>query len=992
MSNSTCSLPYKRVIVTRCDDTFIYGQYADDSKQCVRISLKNNNADRDIDFTYLKELLKKGSQVNIIEPAIAGDIVFPLYIVLSPDYLIDISAIASCFEDYGQSHLIYLANKLKQRISNSSIILGNFASQFLDEELSITADENTYEKSVEKFFHNNIINLLTTALTPDFHKQARRQKENIKYLLTVELPRMVPDFVKENVVVEPSFFSEMLGLQGRMDFLQLDFAILIEQKSGKAQLLKHKVQMLLYMFLLKYSHNNFTENDAPKTRSFLLYSYYREGLQQQSFDEELLQKALKIRNEIVAMEYSLAEGDTRQLLQLTADDLNTSNTNSYLWRNYQRKELETLLSAIGNASVLERKYYSRFIQFIAREHQLSKIGGQIATKGGFADKWNVSLRQKIADGCICNNLKIIAAERNSQKVIDCVTLQSNDSEHIDLSDFRRGDIVVLYAYKEGNTPDLRNQIVYRTTIEQIRNNRITLSLRSPLSDSRQIMLPNQYNWAIEHDMFETLTTTLYRGLHSFLSAPKERRDLLLLQRNPKQSKDKKLNGNYGEFNDLMLKVKQADDFFLIIGPPGTGKTSFGMLYTLKEELTADNSRVLVMAYTNRAVDEICSKLSDENIDFIRLGSKASCDEMYEKHLLSARTENCKTIDEARKMVESARIIVGTTASLSASALLQRMTFSLAIIDEASQIIEPNIIGILSATTDNQPSVKRFVMIGDHKQLPAVVVQSRNDSHVADEMLHEIALYDCRNSLFERLLNRYQNDDSIVGMLTKQGRMHREIAEFPSRMFYNGKLSVANRDTQCCQLTANKLSGATLYDRILSKRMAFIDCNASTISSLFEDDEALELCDTTQNIGKKVNFAEAKIAAKAAYNIYVNNKSTFDAATTIGIIVPYRNQIAAIRQCLNKYDAEGLEDITIDTVERFQGSQRDFIIFSTTISDDNGLTFLTDNQFTDNGSLIDRKLNVVLTRARKHFIIVGNSYILKHDRLYEQLIAHINKSQ
>ena len=112
---------------------------------------------------------------------------------------------------------------------------------------------------------------------------------------------------------------------------------------------------------------------------------------------------------------------------------------------------------------------------------------------------------------------------------------------------------------------------------------------------------------------------------------------------------------------------------------------------------------------------------------------------------------------------------------------------------------------------------------------------------------------------------------------------------------------------------------------------------------------------------------------------------FDDSATVGVIVPYRNQIATVRNAIDRYGIPALHSITIDTVERFQGSQRDYIIYGLTVQQRCQLNFLTDNVFEEGGTLIDRKLNVAMTRARKHLTIVGNPDILSGSAVYRRLM-------
>ena len=115
---------------------------------------------------------------------------------------------------------------------------------------------------------------------------------------------------------------------------------------------------------------------------------------------------------------------------------------------------------------------------------------------------------------------------------------------------------------------------------------------------------------------------------------------------------------------------------------------------------------------------------------------------------------------------------------------------------------------------------------------------------------------------------------------------------------------------------------------------------------------------------------------------------FNPRKSVGIIVPYRNQIAAIRHELEQYDVPEYARISIDTVERYQGSQRDVIIYSFTVSRKSQLNFLTANTFVENGRVIDRKLNVAITRARKQFIALGDKDLLCQNDLFAKLIDFI----
>jgi superfamily I DNA and/or RNA helicase len=136
---------------------------------------------------------------------------------------------------------------------------------------------------------------------------------------------------------------------------------------------------------------------------------------------------------------------------------------------------------------------------------------------------------------------------------------------------------------------------------------------------------------------------------------------------------------------------------------------------------------------------------------------------------------------------------------------------------------------------------------------------------------------------------------------------------------------------------------------------------------------------------KVNPVEASLVADLLRRIYRQYGERFDATKTVGVIVPYRNQIAMIRREIAQLGIPQLLDISIDTVERYQGSQRDVIIYSFTIRHPYQLDFLCANCFDEDGKTIDRKLNVAMTRARKQLLMTGCTSVLNQNPIFAQLI-------
>lgn len=972
-----------RAVVTTWDDVRFRCRidgYNDDEEVTVCYNERAERQDDNLpDWSYLGRMLYEGAQVNIVRPRLVGDELHAELFIFEPDYLVDISAVARCFTHYAESPYVNLVNTLKPNVPNEFNLLGNFASQLLDEELHQLPADHSYVQSATDFFRHNALQLLVAQLPNDFHDNARRQASNIHRAVSEGLATHVSSFNRRECIVEPSFFCEMLGLQGRMDMLQLDFRVLLEQKSGKGaypqgdfSVPRHKedhyVQLLLYLAVLRYGFRDIYERNNHEIHAFLLYSKYTDSLLGLGFAPQLFHRALRVRNALAWSELQFAEHDGLRILErLTPEMLNQKKSKGTLWEIYTRRELTELLAPIHSASDVEREYYFRFLTFVAREHLLAKFGNKTKENSGFASHWHSSYVEKQQTGDIYAELRVVHPETNDdavQTTVESVDFElTANAETGGSSNFRVGDIVAFYPYPKDGEPDIRHSIVFRGSLSAITEERITVQLRAPQIDFGVFDHFGDSLWAVEHDFMESSYSTMYRNLHAFLSAPQERRNLLMMQRPPHVTEGRQLRGDYGAFNTLSQRVKEADELFLIIGPPGTGKTSFGMLNTLVEALAEPGANVLLLSFTNRAVDEICSKLVEENIDFLRIGRTYNTPEVYQPYLLEQRLEKCGNVADVKAVIDGQRVFVSTTSTLSANLHLLRLKdFALAIIDEASQILEPDLIGILSATSDSLTgsgqgqcsAIRKFVFIGDHKQLPAVVQQSGEESRVDHPALREIGLRDCRSSLFERLLSRYGQDPRVTYMLTRQGRMHPAIAEFVNGAFYGGRLDIV-------PLPHQLEKG--------DQRLTFIDVPRPHDSP-----------------SDKVNLDEAKVIAGIVKDIYEQDPTEFDPLQTVGVIVPYRNQITAVRNALAATGLESVTDITIDTVERFQGSQRDNIIYGFTVQRHYQLNFLTDNIFEDtDGTIIDRKLNVALTRAQRHMYLVGNRRLLSDNSLFCSLI-------
>ena len=981
-----------RVVINSWDDAYINATDSATGDACRIYYRKEDNPYALSDRSYLSDILLKGEQLNLILPRIEDGIIYPAIIIFNPDFLIDVTSLAGCFsEQETATPYACMLKKLAPAVSGEAIMLGNFAGQLLDEEVHHI--HRTYEQSLAEFCARNAINLAVTPLSPHFRTKAELQRQHIRQALSEALTEAsAVSFQRDgsHTILEPSFFCETLGLQARMDFIQKDMTLMVEQKSGQASSKSslesprvrpdHYVQALLYRAIFRYNYGV----PYKDFHSYMLYSRYPNSLLDIASAPELLFKALRLRNQVAWLELLLTRGGFRILDSLTPEHIYPGESGS-IWERYTRPRLQQILDQIHHATSLEKDYYYRFLTFLENEQMLSKVGNRTKEESGFASVWNSTLDERLSAGNIYCDLSLRPISQTEGRVIETVSFGFSQEQTKDMSNFRKGDIVFFYAYDpaiEGE-PNATRHYVFRGSIIDIREDGVEVSLRN--SQTRAEVFEGKV-WAMEHDLMESSYRAPYQGLQLFLSARKERKDLLLLQRQPAVDTTLQLKGDYAtetgnEFNELVLRVKQACDLFLIIGPPGTGKTSFGMVNVLKEQLLEEGTSVLLSSFTNRAVDEMCSKLVAEGIDFMRIGSELGCHESCRSHLLSQRSVACRNGEEIRQLIAQCRVFCGTTTALNSQAgLLTIKAFDLAIIDEASQILEPQIIGLLSQklARTGEHSIRKFVLIGDEKQLPAVVQQQPAESLVQEPDLQSIHLTDCRLSLFERLIRAYRQEgvnNAYSYMLTRQGRMHRDIAIFPNQAFYEGKLVPVPLPYQEEFTPSTSQSSHGINALLTTRRVAFITYPKTRKGEWQYGDS------------DKVNLAEAKMIAATVYRIYLSHQGHFDKDRTVGVIVPYRNQISTIRNEIDSYHIAELHDIMIDTVERYQGSQCENIIYGFTIQKYYQMGFLASNQYVDHvsGQIIDRKLNVAMTRAMKHLVMIGQAALLSENAVFSHLI-------
>uniref|UniRef100_A0A8C9ZJM4 DNA replication ATP-dependent helicase/nuclease n=1 Tax=Sander lucioperca TaxID=283035 RepID=A0A8C9ZJM4_SANLU len=398
---------------------------------------------------------------------------------------------------------------------------------------------------------------------------------------------------------------------------------------------------------------------------------------------------------------------------------------------------------------------------------------------------------------------------------------------------------------------------------------------------------------------------------------------------PREAKDTVANilkGLNKPQKQAMKKVLLSKDYTLIVGMPGTGKTT--TICTLVRILHACGFSVLLTSYTHSAVDNILLKLKRFRVGFLRLGQgqKVHPDILpYTEE--SARKKGVHSLSELEQLYNK-ELVVATTCMGIKHPIFTRRRFDFCIVDEASQISQPICLGPLFYA-------KRFVLVGDHQQLPPIVQNQEARSLGMDE------------SLFKRL----ELHSGAVVQLNVQYRMNRQIMSLSNSLMYEGRLECGSERTATALLT-----------------LPFVLSVQSELSSYSKTHPQHDLAwiQPTLLPSNPVCFLDCSTAGCKP--------------SDIGVIAPYRQQLKSISALLQSSAFTGVE---VNTVDRYQGRDKSLIIFSFVRST------------TDEGNLGEllkdwRRLNVAITRAKHKLLMVGSTKTLRRYAPVEKLLNHLQE--
>ncbi len=802
------------------------------------------------------------------------------YVVVEPSFLVNVTAIRNWVE----CPRLYYLNKLSGVPLNYPVVKGTIVHEVFGDLLRGRALDESIDARVEE--HGLELGLLGEP--PEaVAEEVRENAGAIEGWLEQGRLTEADTWRSEQLLI-----SETFGIRGRADAVRRGAPV--ELKTGKnlkkEPRFKDKVQAACYALLLEEHGGDIDTGTLLYTKNSVLDRNEETGdltpAKEFSMGKGLLKFVVRLRNEIAAMEI---KGDVPTGYEADAKCEYCFEQDTCMVVS-GRLDQESKAGQIGRPLPKdEREYFDRFYRAIEEERR--------EVHREYAKLWEQDAQERADDDRALIDLEFVEKRPLSGGRWELRARRTSSAN----SKLREGDLVLA---SDGHPIRGQSELARIERLDET----VVITADEPVEVTRLDVYPS-----------ELTTDRLLGALHDCLLKGDERRkDILFGRAEPAfESIDETFIDNNDRQNEAVTKTVGASDCVLIHGPPGTGKT-----YTIARAIRAmveRGDRVLLSAFTNRAVDNALEALLDQLGDVIetdrvvRVGSESGVREDMTPYRLDQSGDPADCL----ATLEEAQVVAATTATC-ASRIMKEQAFDVALVDEAAQLTEPGTYAAINLAD-------RFVLVGDHEQLPPVV---RAENELTE-------------SLFERLVDVHP--DAGV-MLDRQYRMNQRIQAFASREFYDGELRPA--EPEVAGRTLDDLDGVSrdalpefLYDPV-----TFVDVKGTT-SQYTDSEEAARIADLIES------YAAAGV----------------DRAD-IGVIAPFRAQVSEVSRHVP-------DAVAVDTVDRFQGSSQEIIIVSFTATGS-----LEGPIFEDY-----RRINVALTRPKRALVLVGDSGALASDSVYDRML-------
>ncbi len=705
--------------------------------------------------------------------------------------------------------------------------------------------------------------------------------------------------MREDPQVELRRYSATLGVQGRIDavFTTGNRLDVVELKTGKRLREEDHAQLFIYRLLLSdWLRRREHMGDEPlEVTTRLLSSHDGTSTPLRTGADFAL--VLEARNRLAALAYALGRSRPHVPMRYADFDPGVCGACPSWTRRRCIESTELFGDRPDTEPEPDLEYFRRFSTLVQAEKWA-------------ADKDLADLLDDSRRGFRVRNFKTICDARCSGSESGQFVFEFEEND----SDLAVGDRVLIHSGRISSSP------IFHGYLRSIGGREARISI--PLKNVSEAAFEGP-SWTIDRFPSDRTSEASQTALYDFLVSTDDSRKRIVLgdlapalgegTGDPGRTTGKSLELR-SELNTSQIEAirgaVECRALHLIWGPPGTGKTK-----VVPEIVANVGGSVLLGAFTNTAVDKMLLAMLDHDPQarFLRIGRSKDSPELARR--LGAESARYFSDDvasstgsarELRQKLDSVPVVASTAHRASSHPYLRGRSFEMAIVDEAGQLTEPLTLGLIMRA-------RRFVLIGDDRQLPPVV-----------------RLPDLGRSMFERLKEQAESAaPRILTLLDTQYRMHPEIMGVSNRLYYSGRLT----------------SGVASEDRVppVGPPILFLPVGSDSDG--------------------RSNPAEARVVRDLVEALRERVP-----AESIGVISPFRAQVVLLRRLLED------TGVVADTVERFQGGERDVIVISFVRSRGTGFVF------------DDRRFNVALTRARRKLVMVAHPDLFRDTR-YEWICEY-----